>query len=278
VNIGVSTVAFSGFSIEQMIEIAKSNAWILEFSSGLEYRDDLGDVFLNADIQRLPHNYFPPPRVPFVINLASSSNQILEKTITHCLQGLKLAGKSGAAFYSVHAGFCLDPDPSELGNALKNTKFDRERHWQIFMASLERLLKATTLNDPHLLIENNVISQKNMMGGENPLFCCDVDEVDDMIKHHNHDRLGLLLDTGHLKVSSETLGFDLERAVRSLKHCVKAIHHSDNNGKFDNNAPIDEHYWFLPYMRYFKDCYHILEVKNQLPEQIARQLSILTDT
>ena len=71
-----------------------------------------------------------------MINLASSNKKIRELSIAHCINGLKLSKKIGAEFYSAHAGFCIDPKPSELGSSLTLTKeYDRESHFKLFINS-----------------------------------------------------------------------------------------------------------------------------------------------
>ena len=76
-EIFVSSLAFLGMSPEEMIKEAAAHNWPLEFSSGMPFRKDMEDVYLGASIVRMPHNYFPPPEKPFVLNLASSNKNPL---------------------------------------------------------------------------------------------------------------------------------------------------------------------------------------------------------
>ena len=93
-NIYVSTLALRNHSPEKMIALAEQHQWALEFSSGMAYQADMEDLYLGASIKRMPHNYFPAPKIPFVLNLASANDDIREFSINHCIQGLKLAKKS----------------------------------------------------------------------------------------------------------------------------------------------------------------------------------------
>ena len=65
------------------------------------------------------HNYFPPPREPFVINLATNNKMILKKSIDHIKKSILFAKKVGDNFYSFHAGFRLDPNFKSLGKKIK---------------------------------------------------------------------------------------------------------------------------------------------------------------
>jgi len=77
-----------------------------------------------------------------------------------------------------------------------------------------------------------------------------------------------LLDTAHLKISAKTLEFPPEQFIKDLHPFIKALHHSDNDGCRDSNQPLQDDYWFLPWMREFKTPYHVIEVNNLSVEQI----------
>jgi sugar phosphate isomerase/epimerase/GNAT superfamily N-acetyltransferase len=275
--IAISTPAFSGKSPEEIIAIAQQENYIIEFSSGLPYRKDMEEIFLTAPIKKLLHNYFPAPEKPFVINLASDDVQICNRSVNHCINGLRLASLSGAPFFSAHAGFCIDPAPSELGKKLsQNSHIDKKKHWPMFIDSVHQILKEAEKYNVHFLIENNVLTSTNLHSdGTNPLLCCDADELFLLMKECQHPYLGILLDTGHLKVSSTTLKFSLDYAIKKISPFVRAIHHSDNDGIFDTNNSIDENYWFWKYLKQFQNVYHILEVKNITVEQINKQMDLL---
>lgn len=273
----VSTLAMMGKPAEEVIAAAQRNNWALEFSSGMPYRVDMESVFLNAPVKRYAHNYFPAPKVPFVLNLASANKDIRETSVKHCIQGLELSKKVGAPFFSAHAGFCVDPHPDELGRKLAlSNSFDRKGHYSIFKESLLVICNEAEKLGLKFLIENNVLAQVNVHpDGSNPLLCCDADEMLQVLKDVNHPALGLLIDTAHLRVSSNTLKFDLKHAVKNLKGKVGCIHHSDNDGTFDTNDKMQAGYWFLPFMEDFSDIVHVIEVKKLTEEEINQQIAIL---
>ncbi len=276
-NLAVSTLAFGKTSREEVVQIAQDQGFTIEFSSSFPYQEDMVEYFLDADINRLAHNYFPAPQVPFVINLASRDTQIREKSVQHCLQGLRISKACGAPYFSAHAGFCIDPDPEQLGKQLDiNAEVDRTLNWSIFLDSVEMVLKEAEKLGISFLIENNVTARFNLReDGQEILFCSRPAEMMKLADSFSANNFGLLLDTAHLKVSSQALEFDLDEAVMLIKDHVKYIHHSDNDGATDSNSPISDHYWFLPWMVEFSDCIHVLEVKNQNLDEIITQLKML---
>lgn len=273
----ISTTAFRGKPPEVAIEFARKRGYWLEFSSGMPHHPDMEAIFLSAQCNRLPHNYFPAPKEPFVLNLASLDPRTWETSVEHAKQGLRLAAQSGAPFYSLHAGFCLDPSPKSLGKKFGlEMQHPREDHWRRFLSAIDLLSEEASRRKVQILIENNVLAPFNVQpDGGNPLLCCDPQEILKLFSDRPGEHLALLLDTGHLLVSARTLGFDVDQAVRAIAPHVRALHHSDNNGAEDTNEPLSDRYWFLRHMYLFKNALHVLEVHDQTPEGIDRQYELL---
>ncbi|MFN6038013.1 MAG: GNAT family N-acetyltransferase, partial [Bacteroidota bacterium] len=120
----ISSLAFAGLPAEEIISLCEKENLSLEFSSGMSYREDMESQFEKCRTIKYAHNYFPAPAVPFVLNLASNNEEIRKKSIEHCINGIRLSYKSGAKFFSAHAGFCIDPSPEELGNPLERKKIE----------------------------------------------------------------------------------------------------------------------------------------------------------
>ena len=78
----------------------------------------------------------------------------------------------------------------------------------------------------------------------------------------------------HLKVSSNSLGFNLIEAHENLKDYISAYHLSDNNGNKDTNNMITKTSWFLPYMKTDAKFYTI-EVYGLLPEKLVLQYDLV---
>lgn len=276
-NLYISTVAFSNKSIEEIIEISTLNNFSLEFSSGLKFQKNIESLIINYTGLKLIHNYCPPPSIPFVINLASKVKEIREKSIDHCKKGLLLSKVCKASYFSAHAGFCIDPKPEMLGSKLEtNIEFEKNLCIENFINSLDQILTFSEALNVDFYIENNVITKFNLKNGNiNPLLCTESKEIQLIFNYFNNKRFGLLLDTGHLKVSANSLGLNLENEISEVKPFIKAIHHSDNNGIVDSNSIIDKNYWFLKYMKEFSKLSHVIEVKDLDISQIINQFKIL---
>lgn len=273
----MSSLAFMGQPVEVMIRSAMEHGFALEFSSGLPYHAEMEWAFVNAPVRRFAHNYFPAPEHPFVLNLGSADEATRQRSIAHCVKGIELSYASGSPFFSAHAGFCVDPRPSELGNQLARTgRIDRPRHWELFLSSVCAVLERTRDLPTGFLIENNVLAPVNRYeDGTNPLLCVEADEQLRLMDEVRDPRLGLLFDTGHMKVSAATLGFDLDGSTEALLHGIRCVHHSDNDARVDDNRPIGQDYWFLPHMQRVRHAVHVLEVRKSGAEELRRMEALL---
>ena len=269
-------MAFANSNIEDIINLAESNNFALEFSSGMPYNPKMEAIYSNCNLKRIPHNYFPAPEYPFVLNLASSSVEIRKNSINHCIKGLNLAKISNSPFYSAHFGFCIDPKPSELGNKLVySNNFNIDYNLELFIESLKTILIEAKKLGILFLIENNVISKANLNFEFNPLLGCDSVGITKVFEKINSPFLGLLLDTGHLKVSCNSLGLDIDDEVVKLSPFIKGIHHSDNQGVVDSNDRLSSNYWFLKYIDKFNDIAHVIEISNLTTDEIRNQIQII---
>ncbi len=277
-DIYISSLAFSDKSLEEMISISEKEGFCLEFSSGLPFRVDNEDICLSAKIHKtLFHNYFPAPREPFVLNLASKDENIYRKSIEHCINGIKLSKKANSLFFAAHAGFFVDPQPNELGKKINiDNLFDIEFQKNRFIQALEIILKHAKENNIPFYIENNVLTTSNFTNNFIPFLCCEKNDINWLFNFFDQNNFfGLLLDTAHLKVTCKTLNLSIENELDSISNHIKAIHHSDNDGRIDNNKKLFPDYWFLKYIKKHNKIPHILEVKNLSLEEINQQIKIL---
>ena len=224
-DIYISTLCFSGTPISEILDKADANNFNLEFSSGLPYDPNNIKYFNNFKNNfKLLHNYFPAPNVPFVINLASENKVVRELSLNHCLNNIELSAKNNINFYSAHSGFCVDPESNKLGKFIQvEKKFQRSKHLDIFLESLNKILTFAESLKVNFYIENNVVSKQNYSKNKNvnSFLCCDSDEINYVINEINRTNFGLLLDTAHLKVSSSTLGLEKEKEVEKILDKIK---------------------------------------------------------
>lgn len=250
----------------------------IELSGGIysaTYKQDL--VQLSDKINFQVHNYFPPPRNPFVFNLASVDIKLRERSIQHVINSMNLAIDLKRPIYSFHAGFRINPKVTELGQTIKKTTLsDRYSTLEIFGESISLLSEEARKKGVDLLIENNVLNKRNMETfGEDPLLLTEPNEIISFFENIPSN-IGLLMDVAHLKVSSNTLSFDKKNALNSLKKYIKGYHFSDNDGYKDSNGPISNDSWFWNEINKDLDYYSI-EVYNVKTSVLFDQYKLVRD-
>jgi hypothetical protein len=237
---------------------------------------------LEADLSALPdeltlqiHNYFPPPQRPFVFNLASTDELTANISMAHVRSAIRMASRLCRPIYSFHAGFRLDPAVTELGNKLqRHALTDRRLALEVFGDRLSALAEEARQEGVSLLVENNVLNQKNFeIFGENPLLLTHPDEIYSFM-NCVPSNVGLLMDVAHLKVSSHTESFDLVAAHERIKRFIKAYHLSDNDGASDSNEPVSENSWFWNYLVRGLD-YYSLEVYKEKASVLIEQCNLI---
>ena len=272
----ISTGGFkSEKSINSINKLMKKGIYDIELSGG-EYEVNqiekiITEKKLHNSLNLQVHNYFPPPRSPFVFNLGSLDKEISKISMNHALNSIELASKLESKYYSFHAGFLLDPQVKELGKKIKKrTTYNREISKNTFIERVNILAKFAETKNITLLIENNVLSSNNFEEfKENILLMVDEPECTE-IMNRVRNNVKMLVDVAHLKVSSNSLNFDRISFLKKLDKWIFAYHLSDNDGNSDSNEKIRLDSWFWPFIKSNLDYYSI-EVYGEEPEELVKQ-------
>ena len=86
--------------------------------------------------------------------------------------------------------------------------------------------------------------------------------------------VGLLLDVAHLKVSSNSLGFNLLEATKQIHPWIQGYHLSDNNGCSDSNQLLTSDSWFWKVLDKSK-AYYVIEVYGVNTSELLNQYNLV---
>jgi sugar phosphate isomerase/epimerase len=222
---------------EAVSRLAKEGFRNIELSGGTrpypEMEEDLLRLKSDYDLNFLCHNYFPPPTIPFVVNLASLNEQIYSMTVAHLQRAIKLSGLLGADKFGFHAGFLMDIPNDEVGKSIARKQlFDRDQAIARFQNGFSELKEFA--GEIEIYIENNVVSQTNLKNfeGVNPLLATDIDSIRELRGDH---KMNFLIDVAHLKVSCSSMNLNFGQQLLDLVDSSDYIHISDNDGTTDSN-------------------------------------------
>ena len=224
-------------SVEELAENGFQN---IELSGGTEYYENFeNDLIVLKDKYKLNyrcHNYFPPPKKPFVLNLASLNDETFQMSFDHLKNVVALSSRLGADKFAFHAGFFIDIKISEIGKKLsRDNLFDEKKSVDRFCGAYD-IVKEQAKN-VSLFIENNVFSKTNAetYDGENPFMMTNFNEYKSLKEKIDFN---LLLDVAHLKVSAKTLGLNWESEFENMMSVSSYIHVSDNDSFHDLNSQL----------------------------------------
>ena len=247
----VSTGNFKNLTAPEAIRLfKKNNITNIELSGGKHFSNPQIKIRkLNKNLNLQVHNYFPPPKNPFVLNLCSENKYISLQSINLIKKNIRLTSKLKKKYYSFHAGFLIDLKYSDLGKSKKKIKLqNRQKGIKTFLKNINLISRYAKKNNVEILLENNVIGKSNYrLFRENPFLMSSVNEIYNIMKN-TPNNVNLLLDIGHLKVSSKTLGFEKVDIFKKCEKWIKAFHISDNDGLEDTNGKIKLNSWFAKYL------------------------------
>lgn len=274
----VSTACLKdGKDVIQVLDAYKTAGFRhIELGASHRYSPGLVPYVKRQSLDFLVHHYFPPPADPFVLNLASASSEILNRSLQQINRSLELCYEIGAPLLSIHAGFKADPSPDLTFIGRRQEPY--EKAFDIFVTSIKEIDHLARENGVKVAIENNVLARYNMVDGANPyLLLCHQEEFKEFFKRVTSDNVGILLDLGHLQVSAHSLGFSKDEFVRDLGNRIFALHIHDNRGEKDEHLGVTPGSWVYNALHRpsFSGIPWILESTNLSVDQIKQNLNLL---
>ena len=265
----VSTGGFNKISATEAVALLnEKNIWDIELSAGL-YEDNLEtkiNNLISLGNRMSFHNYYPRPKNDFVLNLGSQDHEILNYSKEHCRYAIELASKLNIEYYSIHAGFCIDPLPEKLGRDVGGFHVNLyAKVRETFLNELYDLASFSSEKNVKLMVENNVTSKNTFMKyhGQKVLLMSDLEDTIDLISNFPNN-VGWLCDVAHLKVSAKSFGFEPSKLIKENSKYIMGYHLSDNDGYEDSNQMFDQSSWFIDYLKFVE--YVSVEVYSDLNE------------
>ena len=133
-KIFVSTGGFSFMSPSEIIKLMNENKiFNIELTSGMYERNIKKTIIKKSSFNKLIlHNYFPPPKKPMVLNLASKKLHIRKKSLSIIKKSIQLTKMFGGNVISFHGGFKFDIETNLIGKKLKKKKLTKESEAEFF--------------------------------------------------------------------------------------------------------------------------------------------------
>lgn len=278
-SIYVSTSCLSTkYDLSQILDIYdKLGIKNIELGVCKDYSTDVLKLLKKHNFNYIVHHYFPPPKKPFIINLASQNKSILKKSIDQIIKSIDFCGDFNINLFSFHAGFSIDPDINLKFNF--NNIPEYQSSFSTFKESVMKISDYAERRSVKVAVENNVLSEYNLIDGQNILLLmCELWEFERIFNELPSRNLGVLLDIGHLKVTSNLLNSDADEFIHKMEDKTIAVHVHENNGRVDAHRCLREGDRSLTIVNgYFKnkDIPIILECKCSDIKELENALMLL---
>lgn len=254
----ISTSCIQNKRIKDSVsQLADMGFRYIELSGGTEYSEtclsDLIELQEKYQLQYSVHNYFPPPREDFVLNIVSSHEELYKKSLRLIRDAIELATRIHANLYSLHPGYSVELNIQKRGAYFSYAhaeKHDKEKKENLFYERFNFIADNVIKDRIPVAIENLFPFNEQ----ENYSLLSTPDEILKFLAYYkNKSNIGLLLDFGHLNVSSNYFRFDkyqfIERLFSEFGHKIFEIHLSENDGTVDNHQMISTKSWQIEWIR-----------------------------
>lgn len=249
----------------------------VELGSGHQDLPDLLEILNRYPFTYAVHNYFPLDDPQHLLNIASLDQNLRAKTLQVAKRAITLCHALKGNFYGIHAGFRSDVTAATLGKPLQFEEiYPYESAFQVMVSSVQELCDFAAPLGVSMLVENHVLAPFNLINGHNELLMlCESDEFLRLAGTVRRPNFGMLLDVGHLKVTSRTLGFDRSAYIDTLAGWIKCLHLSDNDGNSDQALPFDGDAWFAPLVRQMADTPAVIETQVSQTSQLVELIHLV---
>lgn len=250
----------------------------IELGSNHAAEDGLESAFRTLGGEYLVHNYFPPPRDSFVVNVASDDEPLRRRSLTHATDGLEFAARVGAPLYTFHPGFLGDPVAASRRPGRYDFQFGCDPP-TAYDAAFARFLDAARVlvaRAETLGVHVAVETEGSVRKGDR-LLLQRPEEFDALFAAVPSTALGVNLNLGHLNLAANAYAFDRHTFIDRVAARVLAFELSDNDGTEDEHRPPvpGAWYWDIVTDGRFAAVPVIVECRDTPVETIVASVAVL---
>lgn len=242
--------------------------------------------YRNTGMRFIIHNYFPPPDIDFVLNIASFDQTVIKRTCDLVLKAISLAERLETPFYGCHAGYLADAAPHQNGTFAFYTDkiYPMDRCMDQVKQNLHKILTGAGCfaNSRPILLENLFPTNSQTTYS----LACTADEINALFKRLEDSRIGLLLDLAHFELTCSLYrrnpDKDLDALIEGMGPRIRSVHLSGIDGQTDCHTPLISGAWQLKAAGYINRLFRkqnrltfTLECRGIDEETLLSQIELL---
>lgn len=249
----------------------------IELGSTHKYNRNIEKIIKSeCDKKIVTHNFFPPLEDgDFVVNIASSNEAALQKSVDYAIENIKFAEKIGATVYTVHPGFLATPE-KQTNQKLNNYdfKFSEKKvtHDRAYATMLESLSELTIVASQHNV--RLAIETEGSLTEPGVLLMERMEEYDDMFSMFP-DNIYLNINLAHTRFASIEHKYKMNKFIKRYYNKIALAEISHNNGVIDQHLPLIDNSYVFDYLPLLPTVPHILEFRNATIDQVKHSIALV---
>lgn len=254
----ITSLCSDKFSLFDVVsELSNVGFKNIELTGNIAYEPKIEKILLEMkelhELDLCIHNYFPPQPIEFVFNLASTDPAVKTRCRALIAQAIQISLKLGKSLFTCHPGFRHNLLPEQRDRFFIRSD-SNICNQDDFYSSVDEIVTTILPQEFKLAIEN--LSPKS--SDDNYSFLTNNRELEYFLNYYkNEERVGILLDLGHLEVAAFHCGFNyaktLESILRDYASKIFEIHVSENDGRHDVHHVTSLNSWQLDFIQNNRD-------------------------
>ncbi len=246
----------------------------IELGSTHTWRADFADVVRRAArTPLLVHNYCPPARRDFVMNIGSVDPDLRAASVAHARTCLGFAAEVGATLYTIHPGYLAEPTGRQGQHgydfAFVGHRAEHDRAFSAMVESLKELAAVAANARLTLAIETEgSATNPGVLLMERP-------EEYERLFAAIPQGIALNFNLAHSRFAAKVHGFSLKSFVDQLHGRFAAVELSHNDGAVDQHRPLDPGSWVLDWIPRLGRVPLILEFRDATRADLDRSLALV---
>jgi len=245
-----TTFAPHGSAVTELLpRIAELGVKGVELGSIHRPEPDLSGVLSGFQFRYLVHNFFPPPDDRFVVNIASDSAPIRDRSIEHAKGCIRFCREIGAELYTFHPGFVADPKSESRSTESYDFEFGTDLGSSVSSlqeGAFERFLESARILADYAVKHGVAVAVETQgsIGQPDKLLLQRPEELMIVMNEFDRGEIDFNLNIGHLPLAATTFGFDAYELVKAVSDRTVALEVSHNDGLADDHGPLVPGAWY----------------------------------
>jgi sugar phosphate isomerase/epimerase len=239
---------------------SKYGIFNIELGAALGWQENFDFVFefkKNYRANFTIHNFFPPPKDLFMLNIAAKDEEWRKQQVEFAKNSIEWCRKLDAPLYSLHFGFRTEVDGH--ANPLGGEVLPAEQAYENAKNSILEILDYAAQYG----VKDDILLNSRP------------EEMQRLLRDIKNKNFGLLVDIGHLMITRAMMEFDIRKFIDKIQSRIFCLHlhHVENN--LDHQPIRDKETLGFIDPSLLRRVFAIVEINNAQIDEIVQSKKIV---